>query len=57
MLSAICLGLGAFTVFELEGDEALGVIRVVAVALVLLIGVSHVVSWLIEKHAERVVVR
>ena len=56
-LGGLSLALGAFTVLDSEGDDALFVVRFVAVSLVVLLGVTHAAAWFIEKHAERVVVR
>ena len=57
LLAAVILGAGAFAVFQMEGDEALFVVLAVAVSLIVVIALTQVVGWVIEKHAERVVVR
>jgi hypothetical protein len=57
VVAAVALVFGAFAVLDSEGEDALSVMRFVALILAISIGATHAMSWFIEKHAERVVVR
>lgn len=56
-LCAIALGVGGFAVFDSEGEDALIVVKLLAAWFTVVIGGTHVIAWMVDKHAERVVVR
>ena len=56
-LTALIGGIGTYAVLESHQDDALGIIRITVLLLILVLGITHTAAWLIERHAERVVVR
>lgn len=56
-LSGLALGIGGFAVFDSEGEDALIVVKLLAAWFTVVIGGTHVIAWMIDKHAARVVVR
>jgi hypothetical protein len=56
-LCALALAVGGVALFDTEGEDALLVVKLLAAWLTVVIAGSHIIAWMIEKHAERVVVR